>query len=149
MKAKKDKTGQKRENEQKVGPGKPPAEHQFTPENQPVNRGRKKDKPSMTTILRGILSQSMDFNDPLLGKTIKRTVYEIINFKLVALAIGGNMDAIKEINNRIDGRQKFMDIHIGDRNDYSHKNIIIVRSPNAKPLKNVDTVDIKPNLSKT
>jgi len=127
----------------KVGNCRPPVETRFSMTNQPSNAGRKKGQVSMTTILRKILNKEMEFNDPFGGKTVKRSIYEIINLQLIAKAITGDIDAIKLVYNRIDGKQKGIDIHIGEKNiNLDRRRIIIHRSPNHRPLKKAEAVDV-------
>jgi len=127
----------------KVGYCSPPAAP-FSKTNQPKKNGRPKGSLSMRTVLKKILNQEIDFDDPLLGKKVRKPVHELIALKLVALGISGNMDAIREINNRIDGKLKSIEINVGENNlNVATKNIIIVRSPNAKPLRPIEAVDVE------
>jgi hypothetical protein len=81
------------------------AQHRFTSQNQPRNRGRKKGTPNRSTALRKLLACKVDLRQVPLGtKARKGTVEEQIILALIARAIRGNVPAIKEILDTVYGK---------------------------------------------
>lgn len=72
---------------------KPVAGFNTNPQN--INR---KGQPKREWTVQGLIEQAMEEEDET-GVPYKKTVY----FKLVKLAAGGDVVAIKELNNRLDG----------------------------------------------
>ena len=67
--------------------------------------GKKKGSFSMVTIMKKLLERKVDFPDPLTKQPSKKRIAEIIIYKLVYKAMHeGDMRAIKEILERIDGK---------------------------------------------
>ena len=68
-------------------------------------KGAAKGK-TLSTILRMMLDREMSITDPIDKTTGKRTIKEILNLQLIAKAIKGDLYAMKEIYNRIEGMPK-------------------------------------------
>jgi len=81
------------------------ARHQFTSENQPENRGRRKGIPNRSTALKKFLSGKVDLRQlPPGAKAQKGTVEDQIILALIARAIRGNVPAIREILDTVYGK---------------------------------------------
>jgi len=66
-------------------------------------KGRPKGK-SLTTILRDILEKKTNIKDPFTQKLSQQQIKKIINLKIVAQAINGNLKACEMIYDRMEGR---------------------------------------------
>lgn len=70
----------------------------FTSEHQPKNRGRKKGSKSMTTILKKYLKGTLDGDD--------LPARDRVALEMIKKAIDGDVQAMKYIFDRIDGKPK-------------------------------------------
>ena len=79
-----------------------PSSPRFSTENQPAVHGKR--GPSDLTILKRILDEVVDVSNPLTHQMGNLTIEEVINFQLVAKAFKGELDAIKDVMDRIYGK---------------------------------------------
>lgn len=70
----------------------------------PIRGGRPKGSISLTTTLKKIINKEIQFKNPLNRKKETKTIREWINLALVAKAMKGDINAIKHIYDRIDGK---------------------------------------------
>jgi len=85
-----------------AGFGDPPKEHQFSSTNQP--KERKPRGESMTTILRDLLETEVETDVD--GQKVKMTYKESILRKLLQKANKGEIKAITEMFDRVEGKAK-------------------------------------------
>jgi len=72
----------------------------------PVNRPHAPVKgPTLTPLLRKALEKKIKFEDPETQKIIKGRVKDAVVWRLLLNATQGDNEAIKEVLNRIDGKQ--------------------------------------------
>jgi|GEM_PF-3667656 len=78
---------------------------QFSKENQPKNKGRKKGQISFKAILNKYLEKDVELENPLEDnlKSVKST-REHLCLRLLARALNGDRKAINDIINRTDGK---------------------------------------------
>ncbi len=81
--------------------------HRFSSTNQPLKRTPRSI--SVTTELKKILSKKIEFEDVETKQMAKGKISHVIALRLVLNACQGENDAIKEILNRIDGKQAMID----------------------------------------
>lgn len=84
----------------------PPKEHQFSQKKQPAKKGRTKGAKNFKTTLEKYLKQRIEIMNPLTGEDEKKTLSEHLTLKLIDLAVKGNLGAMAQIINRIDGMPK-------------------------------------------
>ncbi len=80
-----------------------PVEHRFSSTNQPKHRPPR--GVSVATELKKILSKQIEFEDVETKQMAKGKISHVIALRLVLNACQGENEAIKEILNRIDGKQ--------------------------------------------
>jgi len=94
----------------------------------PVNRQNHTQKgPYFLPALKRFLKKQISYEDPETQKIIKGTVKDAILWRLILNASQGDNEAIKEILNRIDGKNA--DKVIGE--GFETKNIVVFRNPRA------------------
>lgn len=76
---------------------------QFQPGNNANPHGRPKKEWTMKSLIQKALEEEVEIKNKLGQVTGKKAIKEIIAKKLAQLAAQGDMTAIKEVNNRIDG----------------------------------------------
>ncbi len=90
--------------------------------------GRPKGSRNITSNLKELLEIELDTEDPVTGVTIKASSSQIINSRLIRSALDGDVKAIKEIYDRIEGRpNQKLDI-TGDMNKSSQKGLFFYYS---------------------
>lgn len=87
----------------KVGPGKPPIEHQFKPGN-PGGPGMPKGHRTMKTILQEIYDTEIIGIDPKTNEPRKMTMGEAIAMGQFKMAAKGNTKAFNAIMDRLEGK---------------------------------------------
>lgn len=92
----------------------------------------------LTPLLKRLLTKKISFEDPETQKIIKSDVAHALLWRLILNGTQGETPAIKEIIDRIDGKQS--DMHI-DQSQHSH--YVVFRNP--KSLKE-NANDIKPRV---
>lgn len=68
--------------------------------------GKKPGTKNTKTILMEILEKNIDYTDPFSKIRERKTIKEVLGLKLVSLAISGNISAIKDVLDRVDGIYK-------------------------------------------
>lgn len=66
--------------------------------------GKPRGTRSFKCILRDLLEKKIDINDPFTKRKVKLKAQEVIMLKLVGEAMKGNLGAIRDIVERIDGK---------------------------------------------
>ena len=82
----------------------PSRQNQFTADYQPDNRGRPKGSLSLTSILRKYMDCEIVFRDPLSNEVINSKIQNVIVLQLISKAVRGDLKAIIEIFDRLEGR---------------------------------------------
>lgn len=107
----------------------PNKETQFTSENQPEGRGRPKGSVSVMTELRHLIEREVDAVDPIDNLKKKMPLGRIIVMKLVSAGVKGDMRAIEQIFDRLEGKpNKTMAYEDG-----LEVSVKIIEDNNAKP----------------
>ncbi len=87
----------------------------FQPGN-PGGPGRTPGKILLRTVLKRILHQEIDFENPLTKELEKLSINEVIALKLIKRALDGNLRAIELIFDRVDGKVADM-LQLGNIDD--------------------------------
>ncbi len=82
----------------------PSPAHRFTSENQPINKGRKKGVENSKTRLKRLLEIVQDVKNPITGEYEEFSVMEQMDMKLVLKAMKGDIQAYREILDRLEGK---------------------------------------------
>lgn len=82
----------------------PPIEHRFSATNPPPPRPRTPRGPYLTPLLKRFLNKKIKYEDPETQKMIEGKVKDAVIWRLLLNACQGENEAIKEILNRIDGK---------------------------------------------
>jgi len=82
----------------------PNKETQFSKENQPEKNGRPKGSLSAKTILNKFLSLEQEYENPVTGVFENMSVYEMMSLSIIAKAKDGDLQAYKEILDRLEGK---------------------------------------------
>lgn len=69
-----------------------------------VGKGRPKNLANLSTTLKRLIDNEIDLKNPLTYIKERRTVGEWINLALIAKAIKGNVPAIQQVYDRVEGR---------------------------------------------
>ena len=77
---------------------------QFSKENQPANKSRKKGVENSKTRLKRLLELVKDERNPITGEFEEFSVMEIMDMKLVLKAMKGDLQAYREILGRLEGK---------------------------------------------
>jgi len=88
----------------------PPVEHRFSTENQPKHRVKR--GPSIVTPLKKFLTKKITYEDPDTKQMVKGKIADVIALRLILNATQGENEAIKEILNRIDGKEPSMEVNL-------------------------------------
>ena len=83
------------------GYGDPP--NRFSKENQPAKRGRPKGSVNLKTLLEKLLFTDIDWKD-IDGKTKRMTCLDAMNAAVLRKAMKGDIQAYKELTERIAGK---------------------------------------------
>jgi len=67
-------------------------------------KGKKKGTKNTSTIIKDILNTKIDMKDPINGEKTKKEIRYAMIMKQVQRALGGNLNAYKELIDRIDGK---------------------------------------------
>jgi len=67
-------------------------------------KGRPKGSYSLTAILRKALQREIDFKDPITQEKVKKTLGDVVMMQLISAAVKGDISAIREIADRIEGK---------------------------------------------
>lgn len=74
--------------------------------------GRKKGSKNLTTILRAMLEEEIDYKDPFTKKKVKGKIKNVLNLRLIHNAIArGNDRSIEHIYDRIEGKPLEQHLH--------------------------------------
>lgn len=68
--------------------------------------GRPKGSKNLSTNLREMLEVEIDTLDPVKKIQVKKKIGDVLNLKLIQSALQGNLSALKEIYDRIEGKAK-------------------------------------------
>ena len=69
-------------------------------------KGRPKGSKNFSSILNGIIERKIDIKDPLTLENARLTAQEALMLRLVSDGLNGNILAIREIMDRVDGKTK-------------------------------------------
>jgi hypothetical protein len=72
-------------------------------------KGKAKGTKNRDTVLRGLIALNIKLKNPLTGKEETKETEIMMNYSLLAKAIGGDVQAIKEVNDTLYG--KIVDKH--------------------------------------
>lgn len=84
----------------------PPKETQFKPGQSGNPAGKPKGIPNSATRMRRLLELTQNLTNPVTGDIEGFTVMEQLDMKLIQMARGGDLRAIQEILNRLEGRPR-------------------------------------------
>ena len=109
---------------EKVGKGHPPKRTRFKPGQSGNPKGLKKGTRHLSTILKEFLSANINISDPLTttDKKVKMMLGDALVRKLLKSGVEGDLQAIKEIFDRSEGRavqRQEVDLNV-KREDLSH-----------------------------
>lgn len=76
--------------------------------------GRPRGSVPLATILKRLLEQKIDLKDPITKEQTKKEIQEALMLSLVGRGLKGDITAIKEIFERIDGKVPQSVQHAGD-----------------------------------
>lgn len=78
--------------------------HRFKPGESGNPKGRPKGSKNISTQMKKILFQRIKYNDPLTGKRRMRSIADHIALALVGEALKGNVQAVRQIQERLEGK---------------------------------------------
>lgn len=99
--------------DEKVGKGIPPKSTQFKPGQSGNTNGRPKGIPNASTRMRRFLELEINGKNPITKADELFTVAELMDLKIIAKAMNGDLQAWEKINDRLEGKAKQTTEHSG------------------------------------